>query len=352
MSVNSNRFSLYKRSNQIYSIGYYQDGRRKWKSTGATVKTDALKALTQFKELLQERTRSVSLQQFVSEFLVYGEANYSRKTVTIYRTVLKRFVTLTGNVSLMELTPQHIDKYRAKRLKDKTKSKHPRDLSAVSVNVEMRALKAAFNTAQRWKLLDANLFEGVSLAEVPERDPLFFSPSDFERLLQCIKENWLKEIVVFAVLTGMRRGELINLRWQDVDLHAKTIQIHSTSTFRTKQGRKRVIPLNDTAFYLVQSRHGKDTSDHVFTLNGKQIFDGWLTHAFKKAVRRAKLEKDGLHFHSLRHTFASWLVQDGVSLYEVQKLLGHSSSSVTEIYSHLQPEQMHSTVNRIDLQLN
>lgn len=352
MSVISNRFSLYKRSNQIYSIGYYQDGRRKWKSTGATVKADALKALTQFKELLQERTRSVSLQQFVSEFLTYGEANYSRKTLTIYRSILQRFVALTKNVSLMELTPQHVDNYKAKRLKDKTKSKHPRDISPVSVNVELRALRAALNTARKWKLIDANLFEGVSLAEVPERDPLFFSPSDFERLLQCINENWLKEIVVFAVLTGMRRGELLNLRWQEVDLQRRIIQIRSTPTFKTKHGKKRVIPLNDTAFYLVQSKHGKDTSEYVFTLNGKQIFEGWLSHKFKKAVRRAKLEKDGLHFHSLRHTFASWLVQDGVSLYEVQKLLGHSSSSVTEVYSHLQPEQMHSTVNRIGIATN
>lgn len=135
----------------------------------------------------------------------------------------------------------------------------------------------------------------------------------------------------------MRRGELLNLRWQDVDLQRRLIHIQSTPTFRTKQGRKLVIPLNDTAFYM---------------LNGKQIFDGRLTHAFKKAVRRAQLEKDGLHFHSLRHTFASWLVQHGASLYKVQKLLGHSSSKVTEIYSHLQPEQMHSTVNWITLPLN
>ena len=59
-----------------------------------------------------------------------------------------------------------------------------------------------------------------------------------------------------------------------------------------------------------------------------------------------------LHFHSFRHTFASWLVQDGVSLYEVQKLLGHSNIAVTQVYSHLQPEGLHSTVNKISLTLN
>ena len=77
----------------------------------------------------------------------------------------------------------------------------------------------------------------------------------------------------------------------------------------------------------------------------------FISKTFKKCVLDAELD-ERLHFHSLRHTFASWLVQEGVSLYEVQKLLGHPSSSVTQIYSHLQPEQMHSTVNRIDLPLN
>ena len=59
------------------------------------------------------------------------------------------------------------------------------------------------------------------------------------------------------------------------------------------------------------------------------------------------IQKKGLHFHSLRHTFASWLVQEGVSLYEVQRLLGHSNISVTEIYAHLQPCQLHSAVNKL-----
>ena len=90
----------------------------------------------------------------------------------------------------------------------------------------------------------------------------------------------------------------------------------------------------------------------MFTLNGKKIYDEWITHAFKKAVVAARLEDGRIHFHSLRHTFASWLVQDGVSLYEVQKLLGHSSTRVTEVYSHLQPEMRHDTVNRIHVNLN
>ena len=355
MSVQFTHFSLRKRSHQVYYISYYKDGKRHWKSTGVKTKPEALAALSKFKELIQTRARSVSLQQFISEFLAYGATVYTRHTLRLYKAILERFLATARNATLRELTPKHIEKYKAKRLTEveqsqrktvKTKTK------PVTVNIDLRMLKAAFNKARSWKLIDSNPFEGVALAEVPERDPVFFTRSDFETLLQSITQKWLKEIVLMAILTGMRRGELLNLRWEQVDLQRGMIQIQSTPTFRTKQGRKRTIPLSETALYLLKSKHGKDTSAYVFTLNGKQIFDGWLTHAFKKAVMRAKIGKEGLHFHSLRHTFASWLVQDGVSLYEVQHLLGHSSSKVTEVYAHLQPSEMHSTVNRIEVPLN
>ncbi len=73
---------------------------------------------------------------------------------------------------------------------------------------------------------------------------------------------------------------------------------------------------------------------------------------FKKAVYDGRLKDDRLHFHSLRHTFATWLVQDGVSIYAVKELLGHLDVKTTQVYSHLQPEQLHSTVNKIDVSLN
>jgi len=111
-----------------------------------------------------------------------------------------------------------------------------------------------------------------------------------------------------------------------------------------QDGRRRTVPLSETAMYLLNAPRGKSTSEYLFTLNGKRINAGWVTHLFKRYVRHAGLN-DRLRFHSLRHTFARWLVQDGVSLYEAQKLLGHSSSAVTEVYSHLQPEQVYSTVN-------
>jgi integrase len=236
-----------------------------------------------------------------------------------------------------------LDKYKSKRLKE---------VKAVSVNVELRMLKSALNTAKRWKLLDQNPCYGVTLAPVPERSPVFFSVQDFQTLLDSIREGWLKDIVLFAVLTGMRKGEILTLGWENVDLQRRLVQIETTPSFKTKQGRRRTIPLNDAALYLLKSRETRSTSNNVFTLNDRQVNESWVTHLFKRYVRKAGLKDDRLRFHSLRHTHASWLVQGGATLYEVQRLLGHSSPKVTEIYAHLQPEHLHATVNKISIGVN
>lgn len=344
MSFTTQRFSLFKRHNGIYYIAYFHNGRRRWKSTGAKTKSEANKALTQFKDMIAEgRKEIVSLSAFVERFMAYSEANHAANTTRLFRGCLNRFSRLARGSYLREITPEHIDRYKTKRLPE---------VSPVSVNVDLRMLKSAFGTARRWKLIDSNPFEGVSLADVPQKAPSFFTVQDFETLLNSIQEGWLREIVLFAVLTGMRKGEILNLRWDNVDLKRRLVQIETGPSYKTKQGRRRTIPLNDAALYLLKSREARSTSNNVFTLKDRQVNESWVTHLFKRYVRKAGLKDDRLRFHSLRHTHASWLVQGGATLYEVQKLLGHSSPKVTEIYAHLQPEHLHSTVNKISVGMN
>jgi site-specific recombinase XerD len=244
---------------------------------------------------------------------------------------------------MSDVSAVHIDRYKTARLQK---------VKPVSVNVELRMLKSAFGTALRWKTVDENPCKGVPLAHVPDQMPIFLTPNDFETLIHSIPEPWFRELVVFAVLTGLRRAEIVNLRWVDVDLDRGVIHIQSSPRFKTKQGRRRTVPLNSTALEMLKAKRNQQGGEHVFTLHGEGISPDWVSHLFKRYVRKAKLADQRLHFHSVRHSFASWLVQGGATLYEVQKLLGHSSPKVTEIYSHLQPEQMHATVNRIVVSMN
>ena len=183
-----------------------------------------------------------------------------------------------------------------------------------------------------------------------DEGPKHFTPEDFQKLLVKIQEEWLKEVVVFAVLTGLRRGEVLNLRWRNVDLPKRLLHVQSSPTFKTKQGKRRTISVNKIAAQILAPRAAKALDDFAFTLNGRQILDTWAARLLKRYVVDAKLSDRRLHFHSLRHTFASWLVQCGTSLYEVQKLLGHSNPRVTQVYAHLSPSDLHDTVDRLSVQ--
>lgn len=126
--------------------------------------------------------------------------------------------------------------------------------------------------------------------------------------------------------------------------------MRNRAEFTTKSKRNRVIPMTEVlkAIFLERRASASKECALVFPYEGRRMNDDHLSKWFKRTLRKSGLD-ERLHFHSLRHTFASWLVQGGASLYEVQRLLGHSNSQTTMIYAHLQPETMHQTVNKIDL---
>ena len=135
------------------------------------------------------------------------------------------------------------------------------------------------------------------------------------------------------------------MTWQDVDLKQKTLLVHSTIGHTTKGGKIRLIPMNTTLKELFEKM--PKTEGVIFS--GER--GGWkrgdfVGRSFKKAIRGCGLDTK-LHFHSLRHTFASLLVKEGVSLYHVKRLLGHSSSRVTEIYAHLGTTELSGSVEKL-----
>ena len=328
----------------IYYLFFRDEmGKRQKITTRSRVKTDAYRFLQSFRADQRTVSGRIRLSQFVDEFLAYAKTAYAERTVLIYRNCLQRFLTFVGDLPLATLNAKHLDDYKAFRLGR---------VQPVTVNIEVRQIKAAFRTAVRWKMAHQSPFDGVTQCRVPEKPPVYLSRSDFERLLTIVKENWLRELVVFAVLTGMRRGEIVNLRWSQVDLERRLISVQTDSTFRTKNGKRRLLPMHDAVLSLLSQRVGRSSSEYVFTLNDEQIYDNWAAALFKRYVMKANLNSQ-LHFHSLRDSFASWLALDGVSIYAISRLLGHSSVQTTQaFYAHLQPEQLHETVNRLSVSLN
>ncbi len=331
------KFILYRRSNGVYYIIIETGGKRKYKSTGCTRKSEALKALTNYKALFAERLPVTRLSEFVQKFIPFAETNVSRATLRSYKLTLGNLLDFMGDCPLASITPRRLDEYKIERAKS---------VSPVSVNIELRTLRAAFNVMVRWRLLDRSPFREVSFIRIPDRAPDYLDRNDFDRLLGTIKEKWLQEVVVVAVLTGMRLGELLHLRWTDVNFEQNMLIIQSAGDFRTKHGKMRTIPLNDVARRLLTELRERTESELVFPSCGRRYSDSWVSHRFKRYARMAGLSA-GIHFHSLRHTFATWLVQKGTSIYTVQKLMGHSSIAVTQVYAHLATPDLQTAVNAL-----
>jgi integrase len=335
----STKFFLYKRSNGYWYIGYLDEGRKRWKSSGRKLKNEALKVLSEFEEHLKKRVPSLLLSEFVKQFQTLQANSIRQSTLKrIYLPAFKSFLTVCGDKPLTAYSLRDVETFKRTRLET---------FSPTTVNIEFRTLRAAFNCAVKWQLLSENPFGKSSPVSVPERLPSFLSKQDFQRLLGAVEESVLKDVFLFAVLAGMRQGEILSLRWADIDFGHKLINVVNSQGFQTKTGKCRNVPMNEAVFELLSRRKlTASVSPFVFHRKGLQLLPSYVQHRFKKYVRALGLG-ERFCFHSLRHTFASWLVQEGVSIYEVQKLMGHSSISVTQAYAHLATSELHNAVNRI-----
>jgi site-specific recombinase XerD len=213
-----------------------------------------------------------------------------------------------------------------------------------------RDLKAAFNKAVSWGYTRNNPFTNIKLAKVQKNSPVIITEDELNLIQSTISNDVIKDIILFAYYTGLRIGEIVNLSWSSVKLDERIIAIGSEE-FSTKTREQRHIPVNETVFNLLSKYINKVTSIKrrlVFTKpNGYQYCSGYVSKTFKKACRKAGLS-EAIHFHSLRHSFASQLVKKGIPLYTVKELMGHSSIKTTEIYSHLDMKTLREAVDKLN----
>ena len=167
------------------------------------------------------------------------------------------------------------------------------------------------------------------------------NPNNKGRTFSKMITVYLKPIVLIAIHSGMRRGEIVNLRRTEIDFKERRIILE-----KTKNNERRVIPMNDTLIEVLQSLPVHLHSETVFPdINGNMV-----TVTFERACKRAGIED--FHFHDLRHSFASYLTMDGENLRTVQTLLGHKDLRMTMRYSHLSPEHLREAVLKLDKSLN
>ena len=204
-----------------------------------------------------------------------------------------------------------------------------------SAELYLRTLKASFNRAIDWGYISENPFKKVKLPKSQKSYPMFISEDELNQIVKNISNKEIRDLSTIAFFTGMRLGELTNLKWKDVNIKSRVINIINDKSFSTKSKKDRIVPISKKIVTKLKKRANK--SDFVFAkTDGIKFNNEYVSKIFKKAVRETKLDQK-IHFHTLRHSFASRLVQKGASIYIVKELLGHKDVTTTQIYSHLQP---------------
>jgi integrase len=266
------------------------------------------------------------------------EARYkAEKTYSRFIQCAKNFLPEVGHLTLTEITSSILSTYKAKRLED--------GVTLCTVVKELQCIRRVFSLCKReWQLARQSPFEFFRMPAVKDQRVRFLEAGQFDRLLQQCP-SWLKPIVTLARYTGMRRGNILNLTWSQLDLDTRVINLEYT-----KNGQRLTLPLTDTAYIvLVAMKKTKVIRlgcPFVFHQNGKPYSPNQVSMAFRRVCRRAGI--NNFRFHDLRHDFASNLVQSGEDLYIVQQLLGHKDSRMTQRYAHLKIENLREAVKSLE----
>jgi len=282
------------------------------------------------KQEAQERSLAELMDRYANEHAA-RRANHRRELTSIQN--LKNFF---GNPTLDHITPKLIVAYKNKRYTDGVKP--------ATINRELATLKKAFNLARReWEWCTDNPVCRVSMERENNTRDRWLTVEEEQRLLPATAP-WLREVIVFAVNTGMRMGEILALTWAGVDLFRRTVTV-----FRSKNGERRTIPINSIVLDLLKHKYAARSrmTDVLFHSQAGTSLDGSnIRRGLNAALRLAKIQD--FHFHDLRHTFATRIVQAGVDLYKVQRLLGHKSPIMTQRYAHHYPESLREGVEALE----
>ena len=329
---------LYKRNNIWWMT--YRDalGKQRFESCRTRNKKEAEQRLIDRRKEAMEgiapalAIKPLALDELRARYLAFAGHQRGLKTKRIH---FAHFTRVWGNPPIHTLTVDVLDQYRAQRMREK--------VGPATINREMATLKHALSKAAEWKLLSKGLRDELrairKYQEPPGRLRYLSGPAEAERLLQAC-DDFLKPIVVTAIHTGMRKGELLGLTWDCVDMTHGFIRLK-----QTKSGKARALPFNETLWSIFSGLRTRQDVPWVFHDAAGQRWKN-VRHAFDRACEGAGLTD--FHFHDLRHTFASWLIMRGVPLATVSNLLGHTSPTMTLRYAHLSPTHLTSAVRVLD----
>jgi integrase len=358
------------KKDQYYILSYRLDGKRKdeavgWASKGWTAKkANALLSEVMenqrkgsgpqtLKEMrddeknrrVEKRLTEITFSDVWSKYKAQVTIDRGEGPITAESGIYKNWIEPDlAAISMKDVSPFHLEKIKSKMTK---KGRAPR-----SIEYTLAIVRQVFNYARRTDLFTGdNPVSKVKILRADNRRVRFLTQAEADILLGKLKEKSKKvhNMALMSLHTGMRAGEIFNLTWGCVDLDAKTMFLKDT---KNKSSRTAFMTqaVKDMLVGIKPKNPGMD--DFVFPGRGG-VKIGKPSKTFSRVA--ADLFNEGVDdprqrvvFHTLRHTFASWLVMEGVDLYRVKELLGHKDLTMTQRYSHLAPDSLRGAMNILE----
>lgn len=278
--------------------------------------------------------QEITVKDFADRYLEEAKTFY--KSFSPLSSVMNTFVGMYGDRQLQTLVPPDIHSYVHQRLKVGRKPS--------TINQELALLRSSINYVRHhWGIRLDNPVSRQRLKSTALR-LRYLTKVEAHALVAAAGKKQVAAFIQLALHTGCRKTELLTLRWADIDLARRYLLLRPENT---KANKARAIPLNQSAIKALEQLQRGNDSEWVFAKrNGER--KKTMNWGFRKSLESAGIED--FHIHDLRHTFASWLVSEGVELIKVRDLLGHSTIKMTERYAHLMPERLLDAVEVLDRQ--
>lgn len=289
----------------------------------------------------------LTVRDAVAPYLAYATSRRKASTVRSLRQTLAIICRAPWSASLLrDVKPADIQAWTSERVNGGT--------SGATVNRNLNALSGLYRWAMRCGHVEDNPVRRVERFSERGRARETYLTAEESRALVAACRPGIREVVLAALHTGMRRGELLALRWRCVDLARRELVIEAETE---KAGRGRIVPMTAEIHAVLTALRGVrpvsiDGRDAVFVLpDGREITPKMVRSRFEGAVARCAGipldKKPKVTFHCLRHTAASLLVAAGVPIYDVAKLLGHTTIAVTMRYAHFAPASGRAAIERL-----
>lgn len=276
---------------------------------------------------MDERTKRNSIPTF-GEFIREDYLPFARATKRCWYTDISRLNTgalkAFRNRRMDAITVRDVVHFHC-ACREKT--------SASTANRHLGLLRTVFNVAVRWGVVQRNPCDGVKKIQEPPPRERYLSLEETGKLLKALDEEWnpvMSSSIRLLLFTGLRLHEVLDLRWEDVNQELKSFRLRIT-----KSGKSRIVYPSSPAWAEIEKMRQHRQGTHPFVFPGRNPNEQTTrpTRAFHEALTRAGIDR--IRIHDLRHTFASHMVQSGATLFEVQRVLGHTTPLMTQRYAHL-----------------